>query len=102
MKKKKLHLDYIPVFYIIFVCSFCKNANDDKGRDTRWWENNKKKKKHLNSWNSDSEKKLKNLVYYVKLLNIFIIMEIKNEWENAFFFYRRRGALVDRWILINF
>ena len=58
MKKKKLHLDYIPVFYIIFVCSFCKNANDDKGRDTRWWKNNKKKKKHLNSWNSDSEKKI--------------------------------------------
>lgn len=28
--------------------------------------------------------KLKNLVYYVKLLNIFIIMEIKN--ENTFFF----------------
>lgn len=29
--------------------------------------------------------KLKNLVYYVKLLNIFIIMENKDEWKVHFF-----------------
>lgn len=48
----------------------------------------------LNSWNSDSDhEKIENLVYYVKLLNIFIIMEIKEEWENAFFSKKTAAVL---------
>lgn len=61
-----------------------------KKKESRW--------ETLNSWNSDL--KLKNLVYYVKLLNIFIIMENKDEWKMHFFFQRKNteAFIIDRWV----